>query len=205
MKPAPGSTFWSHTFTDWEQIESPSPQGEVSIHGLNLDWKRFNTAQVCDFCAEIKPLKAENAALPTTTNFMGTSTTMTTGNWPRSSTSSPGTAIRCGTTPPMIAPWAPIPPCIHDLMRTLKGGKPFFLMESSPSLTNWQPISKLKKPGMHILSSLQAVAHGSDSVQYFQWRKSRGSVEKFHGAVVDHVGHINTRVGREVEALGRRP
>ncbi|MGL5285448.1 MAG: beta-galactosidase, partial [Aeromonas sp.] len=70
------------------------------------------------------------------------------------------------------------------------------------SLTNWQPISKLKKPGMHILSSLQAVAHGSDSVQYFQWRKSRGSVEKFHGAVVDHVGHINTRVGREVQALG---
>ncbi|MGL4207330.1 MAG: beta-galactosidase, partial [Aeromonadaceae bacterium] len=65
------STFWSHTFTDWEQIESPAPQGEMSIHGLNLDWKRFNTAQVCDFCAEeIKPLKVENAALPTTTNFM---------------------------------------------------------------------------------------------------------------------------------------
>ncbi len=56
---------------------------------------------------------------------------------------------------------------------------------------------------MHILSSLQAVAHGADAVQYFQWRKSRGSVEKFHGAVVDHVGHIDTRVGREVSELGR--
>jgi beta-galactosidase len=55
-----------------------------------------------------------------------------------------------------------------------------------------------EKPGMHILSSLQAVAHGADSVQYFQWRKSRGSVEKFHGAVIDHVGHLDTRVGREV-------
>ncbi len=55
---------------------------------------------------------------------------------------------------------------------------------------------------MHILSSLQAVAHGADSVQYFQWRKSRGSVEKFHGAVVDHVGHIDTRIGREVCQLG---
>ena len=39
---------------------------------------------------------------------------------------------------------------------------------------------------MHLLSSLQAVAHGSDTVQYFQWRKSRGSSEKLHGAVVDH-------------------
>ncbi|WP_334649762.1 beta-galactosidase, partial [Klebsiella pneumoniae] len=36
----------------------------------------------------------------------------------------------------------------------------------------------------------------------FQWRKSRGSVEKFHGAVVDHVGHIDTRIGREVCQLG---
>ena len=30
---------------------------------------------------------------------------------------------------------------------------------------------------------MQAVGHGADSVQYFQFRKSRGSSEKFHGAV----------------------
>ncbi len=197
------STFWSHTFTAWEQIESPAPQGEMSIHGLNLDWKRFNTAQVCDFCAEeIKPLKAENAALPTTTNFMEyfydydywqlakVIDFISWDSYPLWHNAEDDCTLGAYTA------------MYHDLMRTLKGGKPFFLMESTPSLTNWQPISKLKKPGMHILSSLQAVAHGSDSVQYFQWRKSRGSVEKFHGAVVDHVGHINTRVGREVEALG---
>ena len=56
---------------------------------------------------------------------------------------------------------------------------------------------------MHVLSSIQAVAHGSDSVQYFQWRKSRGSSEKFHGAVVDHVGHENTRVFRDVADVGK--
>lgn len=55
---------------------------------------------------------------------------------------------------------------------------------------------------MHLLSSLQAVAHGSDTVQYFQWRKSRGSSEKFHGAVVDHVGHEHTRVFQDVAELG---
>ena len=71
-----------------------------------------------------------------------------------------------------------------------------------PSNTNWQPVPKLKRPGMHMLSSLQAVAHGSDTVQYFQWRKSRGSSEKFHGAVVDHVGHEHTRVFGDVAELG---
>ena len=92
----------------------------------------------------------------------------------------------------------------HDLMRSLKGGQPFVLMESTPSATNWRPLSTLKRPGMHTLASLQAVAHGADSVQIFQWRKSRGSSEKFHGAAVDHVGHLNTRVGREVIDLGAK-
>ena len=75
-------------------------------------------------------------------------------------------------------------------------------MESTPSLVNWKEINKLKRPGIHLLSSLQAVAHGSDSVQYFQFRKSRGSSEKMHGAVVDHCGHENTRVFRDVTEVG---
>jgi beta-galactosidase len=51
---------------------------------------------------------------------------------------------------------------------------------------------------------MQAIAHGSDTVQYFQYRKSRGSAEKFHGAVVDHGGTENTRVFHDVAALGKR-
>ncbi|MFS2224903.1 beta-galactosidase [Pantoea sp. B65] len=198
------STFWSHTYSDWSQIESPAPQGEASIHGLNLDWRRFNTAQVTDFCRrEIAPLKAANPQLPATTNFMEyfydydywqLSQAIDFISWdsyPMWHSQQDETTLACYTA------------MFHDLMRTLKQGQPFVLMESTPSVTNWQPTSKLKKPGMHILSSLQAVAHGADSVQYFQWRKSRGSVEKFHGAVIDHYGGLDTRVGREVTELGR--
>ncbi|HDR2794147.1 MULTISPECIES: beta-galactosidase [Enterobacter] len=197
------STFWSHTYTDWSQIESPAPQGEVSIHGLNLDWRRFNTAQVTDFCRhEVAPLKAANAELPVTTNFMEyfydydywqlaeAIDFISWDSYPMWHREKDETQLACYTA------------MYHDMMRSLKGGKPFVLMESTPGTTNWQPTSKLKKPGMHILSSMQAVAHGADAVQYFQWRKSRGSVEKFHGAIIDHVGHLDTRVGREVTRLG---
>ena len=76
-------------------------------------------------------------------------------------------------------------------------------MESSPSLVNWRDVNKLLNPGRHAQSSLLAVAHGADSVQYFQWRKSRGGHEKFHGAVVDHVGTNETRVFKEVAKLGK--
>jgi beta-galactosidase len=55
-----------------------------------------------------------------------------------------------------------------------------------------------------MLQSMQAVAHGSDTVQYFQYRKSRGSAEKLHGAVVDHEGTEKTRVFSDVAQVGKR-
>lgn len=196
------SSFWSHTYTDWEQIESPSPIGENSVHGLKLDWKRFCTDRVVNFCQhEITPLKAINPELPTTANFMEyfydynywqlakAIDVISWDSYPLWHRDHDEVALACYTA------------MYHDLMRTLKQ-QPFLLMESTPSQTNWQPITKLKRDGVHLLSSLQAIAHGSDSVQYFQWRKSRGSVEKFHGAVIDHVGHADTRTGREVAAVG---
>ncbi len=86
-------------------------------------------------------------------------------------------------------------------MRSIRKA-PFLMMESCPSATNWKPINKLKKPGMLLAASLQAIAHGSDSVLYFQLRQSQGASEKFHGAVIDHYGGNDTRVFREVTEVG---
>lgn len=196
--------FWSHTYTDWDQIQSPAPHGERSIHGLNLDWKRFVTHQTIEFMKnEIAPLREITPDVPVTTNFMGTYTglnywkfapeldVISWDNYPRWHGEEPDWELAYKVA------------FVHDINRSLKGGKPFMLMESTPSMTNWMQVAKLKRPGMHLLSSIQAVAHGSDTVQYFQWRKSRGCVEKFHGAVVDHCGHENTRVFRDVAEVGK--
>ncbi len=197
------TAFWSHTYTDWSQIESPAPHGENSVHGLVLDWKRFVTEQTLDFMrAELEPLKRITPQIPCTTNMMGLydglnyfrlSEALDVASWDnyplwRGDESDANLAAETAM--------------VHDLNRCLKGGRPFMLMESSPSATNWQPVAKLRRPGGHLLYSLQAVAHGSDTVQYFQYRKSRGSSEKLHGAVIDHVGHENTRVFREVAETG---
>ncbi|MHA6480372.1 beta-galactosidase [Paenibacillus sp. strain BS8-2] len=195
------TSFWAHTYTDWAQVESPAPHGESMVHGQNLDWRRFITDQTIDFCKhEIDAVKWANPALPATTNmhliegldYRKFADILDVISWDAYPTwhdnkddSKQGAAIAFN----------------HDLFRTIMN-KPFLLMESTPSSTNWQAVSKLKQPGMHRLSSLQAIAHGSDSVQYFQWRKSRGSSEKFHGAVIDHAGHEHTRVFRDVAELG---
>jgi len=47
------------------------------------------------------------------------------------------------------------------------------------------------------------MAHGADTVLFFQMRRSIGACEKYHGAVIDHVGTSETRVFREVSELGR--
>lgn len=37
---------------------------------------------------------------------------------------------------------------------------------------------------------------------FFQMRRSIGACEKYHGAIIDHVGTENIRVFREAAALG---
>lgn len=197
------TTFWSHTYTDWSQVDTPTRRGERAVHGMNVDWMRFVTDQTVDFCRkEMEPLRAINPELPITTNFMldfeglnywKFADMLDMISWDAYPT------WHSLESDSELAAWIGFN---HDIFRSLKGGKPFMLMESTPSMTNWQPVSKLKKPGMHLLSSMQAVAHGSDTVQYFQWRKSRGSSEKLHGSVVDHVGHEHTRVFKDVTDVG---
>jgi beta-galactosidase len=198
------TAFWSHTYTDWIQIESPAPHGETSIHGLVLDWKRFVTRQTVDFFrAESEPLRKITPGVPVTVNMMGTYPGLDYRKFaPFIDVASWDNYPAWGTDRMTTGDLASDVAFVHDLYRSLKGGKPWMLMESTPSLVNWQQTNKLKPAGLHFLSSMQALAHGSDTVQYFQWRKSRGSTEKFHGAVVDHIGHENARVFREVAEVG---
>jgi beta-galactosidase len=211
------SSFWSHSYSDWDEVDPPSPLGESTVHALNLEWKRFVTARTVDFMKfEIAAVRESSPNIPVTTNLMGfyeglnpwelvpELDVVSWDSYPGWHGTGPRTVGK-GEWDPEGRDWrlAANIAFVHDLNRSLKA-KPFLLMESTPSTTNWQAVSKLKRPGMHALSSIQAVAHGSDSVQYFQWRKSRGSFEKFHGAVVDHVGHERTRVFQEVRALGEQ-
>ena len=196
------TSFWSHTYTDWSQIESPAPHGEDIVHGMNLDWNRFVTHQTSDFIKwEAKAVKSVNPDIPTTINMMmyfdGLNYQVIKDDIDVISWDAYPKWHHVGDETQVASEFA----MYHDLMRSLKD-RPFMLMESTPSMTNWQEVSKLKRPGMHLLSSLQAVAHGSNSVQYFQWRKSRGSSEKLHGAVVDHYGKSDTRVFRDVRDVG---
>jgi beta-galactosidase len=192
------TTFWSQTVQSWSQIEP----FESPVDALNLDWDRFVTHQTVDFMKhEIVPLRAATPALPVTTNMM----TMFVGldYWRFADLCD---RISWDSYPRLHAEdsWKQVADMalIHDMYRTMKGGLPFILMESSPSATNWMQTPQLKKPGQHRQEMLVAIGHGADTTMYFQWRKSQGSAEKFHGAVVDHGEAERTRVFQDVAAHG---
>lgn len=196
--------FWAQTYTSWDQIHSPVSNGVTTVHGLNLDWKRFVTAQMVDFYKEeCNTVKKYNKDIPVTTNMMGFFKCLDYFKFKESVDIISWDSYPSWHGEEDDVNVAILTAASHNTMRSIKK-EPFLLMESTPSLTNWKSINTLKRPNMHMLSSMQAVAHGSNSVQYFQWRKSRGASEKLHGAVVDHYGKDDTRVFKDVTEVGIR-
>lgn len=197
--------FWSHDYTAWEQIESPAPQGENAVQALALDWKRFVSDRHIDFLKfERDTVKELAPDAKFTANMMyrfdgidyfKMAKEIDVASWDNYPTWHKPTET--------VEETALDTAMMHDLFYSMKG-KPFLLMESSPSFTNWQPISKQKKPGIAELAALQTVAHGADSVLYFQWRASRGAEEKLHGAVVGHDGRQDARAFIETVQVGEK-
>jgi beta-galactosidase len=73
-----------------------------------------------------------------------------------------------------------------------------------PGAVQWRAPQKAKRPGLHRLEMLQAIAHGADGTCYFQFRPGRGSAEKLHGAVIEHCEdhrHARTRRYRGLRSL----
>lgn len=195
------TVFWSRCYQSFAQVESPSSIGEWELHGLKLDWMRFVSSQTADFARqEILALKEGGITQPTTVNLMydyrqldydKLADCVDVVSWDSYPVWHKGEDILPARDNGMQ----------HDYMRSLKH-QPYLLMESCPSSLNWQGVSKLKRPGLLTAAGLQALAHGSDSILYFQIRQSRGASEKFHGAVIDHYGGMDTRVFKEVKAIG---
>ena len=191
------AAFWSHRFGEWSQVIPPYATCGVVPNGLVLDWRRFQSHMVCDFFKhEVGVLRDLAPDVPVTTNLMGWF-----GGLDYAKFADVSDVVSWDSYPDVGGDPAHVA-ATHALMRGLKANRPWLLMEQTPSSTNWKEYNTLKPPGLMRLWSWQAMGHGSDSSMYFQWRRTRGSHEKFHGAVVAHVGDETPRVFRETAALG---
>lgn len=196
--------FWGHTFYDWDEVVPPNELSEewdgnrTNFQGISLDYRRFQSDSLLDtYKLEYEEIKKYTPDIPVTTNMMGLYPELDYFKWAEYMD-----VISWDNYPALDTPVS-YTAMTHDLMRGLKSGQPFMLMEQTPSQQNWQAYNSLKRPGVMRLWSYQAVAHGADTVMFFQLRRSIGACEKYHGAVIEHVGHEHTRVFRECAELGK--
>lgn len=198
--------FWGHTFYDWDDVVLPDNRTEhfnafgidrTMFQGISLDYRRFNSDSILE-CYELEydAIKNITPDIPITTNLMGFYKPLDYQKWAQQMDFISWDSYPAPDDEPAVVAMN------HDLMRGIHDQDSFVLMEQTPSVTNWQPYNRLKRPGEMRLLSYQAAAHGADAIQFFQIRRTVGACEKYHGAVIDHAGRDDTRVFREVKELG---
>jgi beta-galactosidase len=194
-----GTDFWSQRYSDWEEIVPPRRTPTWPNPSQQLDFHRFSSDALLE-CYEIERevLKRHTPDLPVTTNFMSFFKPLDYWKWAQRED-----LVSNDSYPDPSDPASPMKTAMAgDLMRSLKRGQPWILMEQTPNRVNWREINVPKAPGQMRLWSYQAVARGADGVMFFQWRQSRAGAEKFHSAMVPH-GPVETNpTWQEVKRLG---
>lgn len=194
--------FWGHTYYEFDEIVVPNLLSEhftpdrTQFQGTTIDYKRFNSESLLNcYRLEYEAIR-KHSDIQITTNLMANFKALDYYKWAKEMD-----FISLDSYPYYTTPYSEVA-FSHSLMRSLKNGEPFALMEQTATVSNWQPVNTIKRPNVMRLQSYQAIANGSDTVMFFQMRKSVGAMEKFHGAIIEHAGHENTRVFREVMKLG---
>ena len=193
-----GTAFWSQRYAEWDEVPLPRRTPTFPNPGQSLDYNRFMNDCILElYLMEKEILNAATPNVPVMTNFMGAFRPLDYWKW------APHLDVVTWDSYPDPHEGRPIDAAMqHDLMRSLRGGQPFLLMEQVTGQVNWRPRNALKKPGVMRLWSYQTIARGGDGILFFQWRQSRAGAEKWHSAMVTHTGDEHSRIYREVEALG---
>jgi beta-galactosidase len=193
-----GTAFWSQHYSSFDEVDAPRAMPSYPNPTQLLDWRRFGSDSLLGlFTMERDILREIAPVVPITTNLMGFFPGADYWAWAPELDFISDDAYPDPADPDAYYLLA----AQRDLMRSLGGGRPWLLMEQSPSAVNWRDRNLAKPAGMHRAHSFNAIARGADGVLHFQWRQAQAGAEKFHAAMLPHAGET-TRVHREARELG---
>jgi beta-galactosidase len=171
------TSYWSQTYDNWREI--PIPVGEHNP-GLMLDWKRFVTFTWTSYQQNQIDVIRKHAEPRQfiTGNFMGffdgfdhyiISRPLTFASW--------DDYVGSGHVDPAYNGLS------HDLTRGFKRQN-FWVMETQPGAVNWSTLNNFLNRGEARAMAWQAIGHGADDVNYWQWRSALNGQEEIHGVLV---------------------
>ncbi|MFJ6538568.1 beta-galactosidase [Paenarthrobacter sp. NPDC091711] len=193
------TAVWGQLYSDWNQVRVPEQPRTWSNPSRRLDFHRFTSDSMLEhFTAERDILRRHSPDLPIVTNFMRFYKTNDYWAW-----AAEEDAAALDIYPDPREENAHIAAALNfDLMRSLRNGQPWMVMEQATGAVSQWSVNVSKLPGKMRLGSYQAIAQGADSILFFQWRQAKGGTERYHSAMVSHAGP-NTRIFREVCELGQ--
>jgi beta-galactosidase len=171
------TAYWSETYQDWNQIPIVEHGGNP---GLMLNWKEFvsdtwrsyQKNQLDAIRAHAEPRQM------ITTNMMGwfdaydhytVAQDLDFASWDDYVGTGHLDPVRNGAT--------------HDLTRGFLR-KNFWVMETQPGFVNWQTDNNALDKGEVRAMAWNAIGHGSEAVEYWQWRSALNGQEQYHGTLV---------------------
>lgn len=185
-----GNSVWSGSYSDWSQVKPPMgshPKGWYNP-ALNLDYHRFAAVDTIKFVQFQKScIRKHFPDTPITTNtwFCGNHVDyhrlfealdfVSYDNYP---------AIQLPENEESLYSHA-----FHlDFMRGIKRQNFWIMEQLSGGLGSWSPMGRQPYPDQIKGYSLQAFAHGADTVVHFRWRTAVQGAEMFWHGLIDHSG-----------------
>ena len=195
-----GTAFWSHVYTDWDQIPVPLTTGGSPNPGLALDFYRFSSDSYVTYQQmQIDILREKCPEHLVTHNFMGFKYDRI--NYFDLARSLDFVALNHyqrmqwdmqAEVDPSLAALA------TDTMRGLKSHN-FWMTEQQAGSGGWEIVSVSPRPGELRLWAYQSIAHGADAIIFFRWRTARFGTEQYWHGLLDHDG----RPGRRYDEIKR--
>ena len=186
--------YWSQTYDNFDEIPARSKEENPALlldwkHFVSDTWKSYSENQI----SAIRP--NADARQFITTNTMGwfdgfdsyvVHSVLDIAAWD-------------DYVDAPVFDWAPNA-AAHDLTRGYKQ-KNFWVMETEPAFVNWRKTNNPLAKGQVRELAWQAIGHGADAVEYWQWRSALNGQEQYHGTVVGPDGKP-VPVYAEVEQIG---
>jgi beta-galactosidase len=200
-----GLRFWAQVVTRFEDVPMPMIAPTVHNPALLVDWMRFCS----DTCVAFVRCQADilheiTPNVPVTTNLRAL-----TRNFDHFDMAQVLDFVSVDSNATINAKSAENA-CEIDMLRSLKkdeirapnGDCGFWVIEQKAGHVNWQEVNSLVRPGVVRLFTYQLISRGASGVLYFFFRQPRIGAEKFYGGVLNHQGHGENRVYKEIAHIG---
>jgi beta-galactosidase len=174
--------FWSMAFRDFDEIDLPVATWTAPNPHLELDFRRFMSEVNRSFQKEqLDILREHSPGRFMTHNITPMLFELDLWDFCADLDRVGYDHYQMAATPDPVSSSSQF-----ALMRSLRQGRPFLVLEQQPLQVNWQRVNRRFAMDWLLLWGAQAAFQGAEAMLYFSWRRFKGGSEQFHDAVVPH-------------------